>query len=329
MPQTTLSEIAQAINAAQRIAIATHISPDPDAIGSALGLTHVLTALGKQVVPLCDDAVPATLDFLPGVDWMRRELPEDFNPQLFISLDASDTERLGTAATFVAEGELPVLNIDHHITNLNFGSVNLIDATCPAAAELLISVVDALGVTLSPEAATCFAAGLVGDTRAFSIPAVTPQTMRVAARLIEAGADMSDIIDRLMNRRSLSSLRLWSIGLSHLKFDEGVIWLGLPLSERKENGLMTTDGHGLVNLLLSADEARIAAVFTERTDGQVDVSMRAKPGFDVATLALALGGGGHRLAAGCTLPGPLDDVMENVVKQLKVQTVEKSAAKEL
>lgn len=325
MQQTTLSKVVQSLRAADRIAIVTHISPDPDAIGSALGLTHALLALGKQVVPLVDDDLPETVNFLPGVELMQRELPPNFTPDLVVSLDASDVERLGAHGALVLSGQQPVLNIDHHVTNLSFGSLNYVDATAAATAELLVPLVEELGVPLDGAVATCLAAALVSDTRSFSIPSVTARTLQVGARLLEAGADLSDITNRILNQRTYNSLRVWHLGLERMKLEDGVIWTSLPYKDRKERGLLNTESQGLSNLLLSVDEAMISAVFTERTDGQIDVSFRAVPGFDVASVALALGGGGHPLAAGCLLEGDLDEMVNMVVAQLKAQVAERIA----
>lgn len=320
---TTLSKVARTLRGASRIAIATHISPDPDAIGSALGLTHALLALGKEVVPLVDDDIPADLHFLPGCDLIRRELPPGFTPDVAVALDASDPERLGAFATFVT-GDVPLVNIDHHVTNLEYGSLNLVEPAAAATAELLVEVVDKLGAPLSGEVATCLATGLVGDTRSFSIPGVTPKTLRVGARLVEAGAPLASIIERVMNSRTFASLQMWELALERMKLESGVIWTTLPLGERKTRNLLNVEAQGLSNLLLSVDEARISALFTERTDGLIDISFRAKPGFDVAALALELGGGGHPLAAGCLVEGSLEDVVERIVARLKAQVAERT-----
>lgn len=320
---TTLSKVARTLRGASRIAIATHISPDPDAIGSALGLTHALLALGKEVVPLVDDDIPADLHFLPGCDLIRRELPPGFTPDVAVALDASDPERLGAFATFVT-GDVPLVNIDHHVTNLEYGSLNLVEPAAAATAELLVEVVDKLGAPLSGEVATCLATGLVGDTRSFSIPGVTPKTLRVGARLVESGAPLASIIERVMNSRTFASLQMWELALERMKLESGVIWTTLPLGERKTRNLLNVEAQGLSNLLLSVDEARISALFTERTDGLIDISFRAKPGFDVAALALELGGGGHPLAAGCLVEGSLEDVVERIVARLKAQVAERT-----
>jgi phosphoesterase RecJ-like protein len=315
-----LSEAAALIDRAQHIAIVTHISPDPDAIGSALGLRLALLAPGKEVVALCDDPVPDNLDFLPGSGDLRQHLPGDFDPDLFIALDASDPERLGEAGAALLAMDIPVLVVDHHVTNVGYGDVNVVNSDAVAAAELVLELVDALGVSLTLDIAVCLMTGLVGDTRGFSTPNVVPVTFAAASRLLQAGVDLSAIMEGVLRRRSLELLRIWGIALERLRFQDGVVWAVVPFGERHRRSLEGTEPDGISSLLLSAREAWISAAFTELSDGQVEVSMRARPGFDVASVALALGGGGHALAAGCLIDGPLDDAVDEVVGRLRVQT---------
>src|SRR5690606_20460951 len=144
-------------------------------------------------------------------------------------------------------------NIDHHATNLSFGSLNYVDATAAATAELLVPLVEELGVPLDGAVATCLAAALVSDTRSFSIPSVTARTLQVGARLLEAGADLSDITNRILHRRTYDSRRVCHLGPARMKLEDGVIWTSLPDKDRKGRGLLSTESQGLSNLLLSVD----------------------------------------------------------------------------
>lgn len=308
------------IRAAERIALATHVSPDPDAIGSMVGLRHGLSMLGKHVLMLCDDPVPTQLDFLPGWEQVCRSAAADFNPELLVGIDASDAERLGTASQALISRGLPVLNVDHHITNVNYGQVNLVLPNAASCAEVVLSILDALSVPLGDAVATCLMAGLVGDTRGFATSSVTPDTFRVAARLVDGGADIANIAEHVINRHSLDTLRLWGLALSDIHADVDVVWVAISVAERNHAGIRDISDTGLSSLLLSIPEAKISVVFVEQDDGSVSISMRAHPGFDVARVALSLGGGGHALASGCTIPGPLDQSIARVLPLLKSQT---------
>lgn len=315
--KTLLAEIARRVNGARRVAIATHVMPDPDAVGSSLGLALALKSLGKEVVILSDDPLPDEVEFLPSASLFGAALPVGFVPDLLIALDSSDPERLGETAAPLLGAGVPIVNIDHHITNLRFGQVNLVEPACAAVAEQLVPVIDALNVSFTQEIATCLLAGIVGDTRSFSTPSVTPETLRAAARLVESGADLAAITHAIFERHSFGMLRLWGLALSSLQIENGLIWATIPANDRHHLDLLGVEAKGLSSLLLSAEEASIAAVFTELADGQVEVSLRARPDYDVAAAALALGGGGHPLAAGCTVSGPLAEAVARVLAALR------------
>jgi len=312
-----IDDAAALIRGAERVAIATHVAPDPDAIGSLLALGHGLNLLGKETLLLCDDPVPEKLRFLPGSDMVMTAVTPGFFPNLFVGVDASDRERLGSVARGHLSGEIPILNIDHHITNLNFGTVNLVVPESAATCEAMLLLFHALNVPLTVEISTCLMAGLVGDTRSFSTSSTTANTLEVAARLVYVGADIATITDSVFNRRSVNVLRLWGIGLSALELDGDILWTAVRITDRAEAGILETHDSGLANILLSASEANVAIVFTEQNPNLIDVSFRARPGHDVAKTALALGGGGHSLAAGCQMVSNLTDAITTVLAALR------------
>jgi phosphoesterase RecJ-like protein len=321
----TLNEAVALIRRANRIAIATHVSPDPDAIGSLLGLGLALRAMGKRVALLCDDPVPDKLVFLPGSAEIRSRLPDHFSADLFIGLDASDPERLGIVSQPLIGAGIPIISIDHHITNTRYGTVNLVLPECAATAEIIVLLLDELSQPLSQETATCLLAGLVGDTRSFSTASVTPATFAAAGRLVAAGADLESVTERVFNRRTVDLLRLWGIGLTHMHQEDGILWAELPLKEQKQLHLERMSDTGLSNLLLSVEGVAATAVFTELPDSKVEISFRARPGLDVSQVAFTLGGGGHPAASGCTVEGSLEEVVQRVLALLKEQVVRNKA----
>nr|MBN1229082.1 bifunctional oligoribonuclease/PAP phosphatase NrnA [Anaerolineae bacterium] len=313
-----IDDAVKAIKSAQRILLATHVVPDPDAIGSTAALGLVLKEHGKSFVIVCDDPVPSDLRFVPGSDLFERSVPDGFSPDLFIGLDASDRERLGKISMpYLNDSALLTINIDHHITNLNYASINLVDPGAAATSELLIRLIDALGIAVSPDIAIALMAALVGDTRAFSTNSVTSKTLAVAARLVESGADVAEIINSVLYRRTVDQLRLWALALNTLQIEDGVIWTVVSHESRKALGLHQKGVNGISNLLLSAEEAAVSATFFEDHEGRVEISFRSRPGYNVAEVALSLGGGGHALAAGCTIDGPIDAAVGRVIGLLK------------
>ncbi|MBN1121352.1 MAG: bifunctional oligoribonuclease/PAP phosphatase NrnA [Anaerolineae bacterium] len=321
---TNTTELREALDNVQRIAIATHVDPDPDAIGSATALGLALRAMGKDIVLLCDGPPSPRSWFLPLANEITTAVPSGFEPELLVALDSSDRERLGVAAAPLLEAGIPIINIDHHVTNLQYGSINIVNVESSATAELLVSLIDALGVEITLDIARCLMAGLVGDTRAFSTPSVTPKTFAIAARLVEVGVDIADIVDRVHTRMSFDQLRLWGLALADLHLQDGVIWVSVPQQGREMLGVNRLTENGLSSLLLNAKEACVSASFIEKDGGQIEISFRARPGYNVADIALSLGGGGHALASGCTIAGPLDQAVHDVVYRLRKHVIKVS-----
>jgi phosphoesterase RecJ-like protein len=307
--------ISQLIADAERIVIITHVSPDGDAIGSLLGMEWALRSLNKEIVLACADPVPPPFHFLPGYQRITREPAGPFD--LAIGLDASDGQRLGNPWERVNQARPATIVIDHHVTNLSFGMVNWVDATAAATAELVFALVQAMDLPIDHNVATCLLCGVVTDTLGFRTSNTTPRSLAIATQLMEAGADLNLITEQTLNRKPLAVLRLWGMAMAHMQMRGPVLWSSVTRKMREETGLKENGDGGLVNALVSANEARAAAVFTEREENQIEVGLRAKPGFDVSRVALALGGGGHAQAAGCTLSGPLEVAQERVLAALE------------
>jgi phosphoesterase RecJ-like protein len=318
------AQITDLIARAGRIVVITHISPDGDAIGSLLGLGWALRSLNKQAVLACADPVPPPFYFLPGRQQITREPAGEFD--LAIGLDASDAQRLGAPWQRVTQSQAPTIVIDHHVTNLRFGTVNWVDTRAAATAEMIFALVNALGAPLDRNVAECLLCGIVTDTLGFRTSNTTPRSLAIATRLMEAGADLTLITEQTLNRRPLAVLRLWGMALARMQTRGPILWSAVTQKMRAETGVNENGDGGLVNALVSANEAAVAALFVEKDDNQIEVGLRAKPGYDVSQVALALGGGGHPQAAGCTLSGPLEIVQERVLVALEEALARQSGA---
>ncbi len=308
------------VEAAKRIVILTHVNPDGDAIGSLMGLTLALRNLGKDVIPVVDGGTPHHLAFIPGSEGVHADLKDITADQidLVISVDASDAPRIGEAGKLAIAFGKPIIVIDHHKTNTMFGTVNMVDDATPATAEVLLDWFDSMEISLTKDIAYCLLTGLVTDTLCFRVNSVTGDTLGKAHRLMAAGAPLNTICQQTVNRRSTGALRLWAHVMPTMQIADGVIWAVVDLASRKAAQYEEEGGAGgLVQLLNEADEANIAAVFVEKADSKVELHFRAQPGFDVATVALALGGGGHVLASGATVDGTLETVIARVIPLLK------------
>jgi phosphoesterase RecJ-like protein len=340
--QETAKELWEAavelIHRSTSVLLICHVSPDGDAIGSLLGLGLGLSVLGKMPTLACESAPPAKFSFLSGFESIVSEIdPTSFD--LVIALDSSDVSRLGSVYDVDRLSDIPLINIDHHVTNLYFGEVNLVDSSAASTAEIVLSLLDYLGVSINSDQATdlpsralaisakparklrgianCLLTGIVTDTLGFRTSNVTPRVMEAAMRLMEAGASLSQITYHAFNQRPLAELGLLARGLGRIQAEDGLAWSEITLADRHACGDTSNGDIGLVGMLVRTKEVHIAAVFTEKTNNQVEIGFRADPGFDVAQLALSLGGGGHPAASGCTIEGPLETAKARVLPMLR------------
>lgn len=305
---------------ADRILVVTHIAPDGDAIGSLLALGRILRQLGKTDVTLtCDDGVPDKLAFLPGATAVVTSVSGSFD--LVIVVDCSDAGRGGGVFRAAVAGRPHVINIDHHITNTGFGDVNIVQPDTAATTEILFLLAAAWGVTLDKDTAQCLLTGLVTDTLCFRTANATAGVMRIATDLMQAGADLSYITSRTVKRRSYDAICYWGTLLQSIDLDDRVVSVRASANDHPVTG-----DASVVTLLITAEEADMAVSFVETDDGQVEVSLRAKPGFDVAQIAYKLHGGGHSAAAGCTVDGSLDQVVDQVLAMMKKARREQARA---
>jgi phosphoesterase RecJ-like protein len=314
MNLTEVQPIGDALRHARRILLITHVAPDGDAIGSLLGMAWLLHGQGKDVTPACEDPVPALYSWLPGSEEVVQQGSGSYD--LVLSLDCSDERRMGKV--FEEEmAALPLVNIDHHVTNTLFGTLTWIDPLSVATAQMVLSLAGALGWEVTPAIATCLLTGMVTDTRSFRTSNVDGAAMRAAVQLMEAGASLSEITHRALDQRPVASVRLWGQAIEHLHLQDGLLWTEVTRDMRRRWAVDENGDSGLANFLSGVREAEIVVIFTERDDGTIDVGMRAMPGYDVSQVALELGGGGHPQASGCTLAGDLSQVKAGVLEAVR------------
>ena len=304
-----LRQAVERMRSAQRILVVCHIRPDGDAIGSLLGLGLALRSAGKQVEMVCEDGVPSDCRQLEGSSDVRRQAQGDFD--LICVVDASDLTRTGS----VLQDRGPVgINMDHHPTNVNFADINLVDVQAVATAEIIAGLLAQWGQEITPAVAAALLTGLVTDTIGFRTSNVNPSTLRLAASLMERGANLPMLYRRTLVDRSFEAVRLWGAGLSRLERDGRLLWTTLTLDDRKAVQYPGRDDADLINLLSAVDSADISMIFVEQPNGRVKISWRAQPGFDVSTIAASLGGGGHAAAAGAEIQGSLTEVQASILE---------------
>ncbi len=313
MDAELIRQAKEILSRSQTLLLLTHQRPDGDALGSMLGLGHMLRAAGKKTYPVLSEGISSVFRYLPGSGDIRAEMPPSFDSCILV--DCADSERIsvpeGTAA------RPPDLIIDHHVTNERFATVNLVDPKATATAELITDLTDDLGLFLTPEAAMCLLAGVVTDTLGFRTPNTGPHTLDVVQRLMRAGGALPETIDRSLYRRSFAAARYWGAGLSRLMREGDIVWTSLTLEDRRAAGYPGRDDADLVNILSSIDGPAVAVIFIEQDGGKIKISWRVVSGLDVTGLAASFGGGGHPAASGANVEGSLDEVSRNVLARTK------------
>jgi phosphoesterase RecJ-like protein len=292
---------------AEHIALISHVRPDGDAVCSVLAMGLALQAQGKEVQFLLSDGPGQSYTYLQGVDQFQPKLARQ--PDLLISVDAAARDRLGAAA-----GDLIVdINIDHHVTNTQFGVINLIDQEAVATCGVLAEHFPALGLEISQPVADALMVGLLTDTLGFRTSNMTPKALRVAADLMEAGADLAKLYHQSLSQRSFEAIRYWGAGLSHLQREDGLVWASLSLEDRKAARYPGNDDAELVNVMSTIEDADLVVLFVQQSSDEVKISWRSEGHHDVSRIASQFGGGGHKPAAGAQVSGSLDEAMEKVL----------------
>lgn len=306
---------------ANHIVVIAHVNPDADAIGSVLGLTQGLRALGKDAVGVLSDPVPDYARFLSGSGDIVSELPAE-GIDLIVSADAAGIERLGRLYADNRDrfASTPMLNIDHHRTNPHFGTVNQVDPHASSTSELMYHFLVALGAPIAPHTATALLFGISGDTGSFQNGATTPGALQTAAQLVALGADNQKIAFQLFESKRFVGARLWGRIISTIELDRErhIVFGYLSQDMLKEEGASVDETEGVAEYLRGVQEATVVVLMKETPEGEMRISMRSRPEVDVSAIATALHGGGHRQAAGCTVPGPRD-----VAKALIIETFDR------
>jgi bifunctional oligoribonuclease and PAP phosphatase NrnA len=317
--QSLLGKAAEAIRAADRLALTCHVGPDGDALGSMLGFALAARDAGKEVVASFGSpfTVPGNLSFLPAEFLVP---PDEFpiDPEVMIVFDAGVADRLAELASNAhAAGTLIVL--DHHVTSGGFGDIPVIVGDAAATGVLVVDLLDELGWPITAEIATCLHTAVVTDTGRFQYSNTTPSVLELAARLLAAGADTGVINRKIYEEAPFGYLIVAGAALSRATLDRdlGLVSTVVTEEDLAAAGVDWGDIDNLMDQLRLADEADVAVLLKAHDDGRVKLSLRSRGGTDVGAIAAAMGGGGHRLAAGATYNGSVEDALEEVRKRIE------------
>lgn len=311
-------DVAAMLAQASRVWVVSHLLPDGDALGSSLGLMHLLGAQGKQVRVFSAGPVPEEYIFLPGMDQVSDVLPGAGEQDLAVMLDCHQPERTGpVSGKFLAK--LPqVAIIDHHQGEVDFGQAAWVDPSFAATSEMVTLLAQAEGWDITPQAATCLFVGVQTDTGSFRYANTTPRVLRVAADLAEAGAEIWPISQEVYATRP-KRLRLLGRIMDNLELSrEGRLALSqITLADLEAVGAGPADLEQAVETLRLIPGVEVSALLRQTPKGTVKVSMRSRGKVDVSRVAIDLGGGGHKSAAGVTIEGNLPGVRRDIAARLR------------
>ena len=315
-----IDRAAVVLGGAGTVALACHVNPDADALGSMLGLAGYLASKGKQVVCSWGNhpfSVPGWASVLDGMQWVvePNEFPDA--PAVMVALDTASPDRLGMLAA-KAERAREVIVVDHHRTNPGFGSVVVLDPAASSTAELVFRLIQRMGGALPPSAAADLYAGIVTDTGRFQYEATTPDTLRVAAELRSHPFDHSLMAQVLFEQNSLGYLRLLALALGRLEYvpEASLVWTYLTQADLAADSVGLSETDDLIDVIRTAREADVACAVKQQRDGRFKVSLRSRGATDVGAVAQAHGGGGHRLAAGYTSDAGLEQTIRALLASL-------------
>jgi phosphoesterase RecJ-like protein len=302
------NELLDVIRRGQRFIVASHARPDGDAIGSAMAMALALRAIGKQATVVTDAVPPHFLQPFPDVAGIEitPEVTEAYDAALI--MECSDLARTGVRGL----DRSPVMNIDHHPGNKVYGAINWIDESAAACGEMAFTLIDALGVTISPAIATHVYLAILTDTGSFHFSHLSPRTYEIARRCVEAGADPQWIARTHYDSNSLARVRIFGAVMNAMTIvDTGrVALLSITRRVMADLGGTNDDLEGLINFPLTVKDIEAVAFFKEVGDADWRVSMRSKGNVDTGAIARDFSGGGHTNAAGCSAKGPLADVYQ-------------------
>lgn len=312
---TALMRAARAIEGAEVVALACHVNPDGDALGSMLGLFHVLRAAERDVVASFPPPFIVGPHYreLPGLDLLAK--PEDFPvvPDVMVTFDCGSLSRLGSLRS-AAEAAHELVVLDHHVSNTRYGTINVIDPDAAASGVLVRRLVHELGLALDDAAAVSLYAALVCDTGRFQYDTTTPEVFGLARELVEFNVPVSRLSRQLFEEHRFTYLQLLAEALANAQLDieRRFVWTAVRQEMLERHDVTLEEVEGLIDILRRTTEAEVTCVLKEETSGAFRVSLRSLGDVDVRAIAASHGGGGHRFAAGFESMLDIDDLVAQI-----------------
>ncbi|MFN4182276.1 MAG: DHH family phosphoesterase [bacterium] len=326
LTQNSFEEVACILRNAKKIFATSHLNPDGDSVASLYACARALRDLGKEIYAYQHDPIPSLYQFFIPDNSFQSHIPPDKDFDLLLILDTGDVKRIPEPIrewvfSFKVwdTWQIPLVNVDHHIGNTEFGSINLVDVRASSTCEVLHQIFEKIPVKLTLEIATALYVGYLMDTGGFAFSNTQPETLRRAAELVEAGASPEFLYRKLFLTRRIQALNLLGLALARLKIVPGssAVWSYCDVEDFHSSGANNGDIEGIPEFLLRAEGAEVAIFFARVPDDKerIRVSFRSRENIDVCELAKKFGGGGHKASSGARIRGDLPDVIEKVLQE--------------
>jgi phosphoesterase RecJ-like protein len=306
---------AAAIERAECVAFACHLNPDGDALGSMLGLLHVLRAAGRNCVASFSEPFGVAPHYreLPGLELLVPPAEYPDVPEVMVTFDSGAMHRLGDLEG-PAKSARELVVLDHHVSNERYGSINVVVPDAAATAVVVHRLVGELGLPLTRDAAVCLFAALVCDTGRFQYETTTPAVFELAAELVSFGVPVARLSRTLFEEHRFAYLKLLGAALERavLVPERSFVWTSVTQDDLARYGVTLEEVEGLIDVVRRTSEAEVAAVLKEGADGLTRVSLRSLGAVDVCRIAQSQGGGGHRFAAGFSTDDPIPEIVARI-----------------
>ena len=311
----TLDNIIEEINNAESIVILTHENPDGDAIGSSLALYNGLKQIGKDA-DLIIPEFPQTFEFLKNSKEVKKEGKTE-KYDLAIALDCGDIKRLDGFAKYFEDANVRI-SIDHHSANTMFADYNFVNPMAPACCQILVTVLEALGIEIDKEIGACLLTGIITDTGGFKYSGVTSETFEFAAELLNKGVNVSNIYKKVLQTLSKPRFELRRKAMNRLEFlEEGKIAFTYTTLKDEEETMAGSNSHdGIVEMGRDIEGVEISIFLREKEDGY-KISLRSNEYVNVSDICLMFSGGGHIRAAGGSINLPFEQAKQKVIDECK------------
>ncbi|WP_244969123.1 DHH family phosphoesterase [Tissierella praeacuta] len=305
------------IKESERIYIVSHVQPDGDNIGSILALWMAIKKIKDKVFILKTDDIPSDFLFLPNVNEIK-EFNDKGKIDMFIALDTSDENRLGKNKELLNKAKT-IINIDHHISNTNFGHINIVDSNAAATGELVYNLIKKMNIPMDKDIASCIYTAISSDTGSFMYDNTSAQTHRIIAELIDIGIDKSNININLYQNKSLERTMLFIKSLETLRlyFNNNVALIKVTQDMLNKANAKMEDTEGIVSFIREIAPVEVGIILKEFKENEIKVSMRSKRFIDVSAICASFNGGGHIRAAGCIINSPMDIAEKLILDELK------------